>query len=135
MTAASAPEDNRQIGATGRQTRPRLYAGNIDHLPSQTPYARFDKRLAVLIAQQRRHHDVFLALLRHIPAGAAHAGVGGGARHLPDYRPYRRSNWVGFMVQWVAPSFLRLVLLPSLMVGQNLRNVAADARSARRSRT
>ena len=35
------------------------------------------------------------------------------------------------LVQWVAQSFLQLVLLPSLMVGQNLQNEAADARAAK----
>ncbi|MHB8329132.1 MAG: hypothetical protein ACYDD6_05860, partial [Acidimicrobiales bacterium] len=35
------------------------------------------------------------------------------------------------LVSWVAQTFLQLVLLPSLMVGQNLQNEAADARSAK----
>ena len=30
-----------------------------------------------------------------------------------------------------AQSFIQLVLLPALMVGQNLQNIAADARSAK----
>jgi hypothetical protein len=35
------------------------------------------------------------------------------------------------LVEWAAQSFIQLVLLPALMVGQNLQNVAADARSAK----
>jgi hypothetical protein len=35
------------------------------------------------------------------------------------------------VVEWMAQSFIQLVLLPALMVGQNLQNVAADARSAK----
>jgi hypothetical protein len=35
------------------------------------------------------------------------------------------------LVAWVAQTFLQLVLLPALMVGQNLQNVAADARAAK----
>jgi hypothetical protein len=35
------------------------------------------------------------------------------------------------MVEWAAQSFIQLVLLPALMVGQNLQNEAADARSAK----
>ena len=35
------------------------------------------------------------------------------------------------LVEWMAQSFIQLVLLPALMVGQNLQNIAADARSAK----
>jgi hypothetical protein len=35
------------------------------------------------------------------------------------------------MVQWVSQNFIQLVLLPALMVGQNLQNAAADARAAK----
>jgi len=41
--------------------------------------------------------------------------------------------FVGFelLMTWILSTFLQLVLLPALMVGQNLQNVAADARSAK----
>ena len=35
------------------------------------------------------------------------------------------------LVAWVAQTFIQLVLLPALMVGQNLQNAAADARAAK----
>ena len=35
------------------------------------------------------------------------------------------------LVAWVTQTFIQLVLLPALMVGQNLQNAAADARSAK----
>lgn len=35
------------------------------------------------------------------------------------------------LVAWIAQTFIQLVLLPALMVGQNLQNIAADARSAK----
>ena len=35
------------------------------------------------------------------------------------------------LIAWVAQTFIQLVLLPALMVGQNLQNVAADARAAK----
>jgi hypothetical protein len=34
-------------------------------------------------------------------------------------------------ITWVSQNFIQLVLLPALMVGQNLQNIAADARSAK----
>jgi hypothetical protein len=35
------------------------------------------------------------------------------------------------LVAWVAQTFIQLVLLPALMVGQNLQNEAADARATK----
>ena len=35
------------------------------------------------------------------------------------------------IIAWIAQTFLQLVLLPSIMVGQNLQNEAADARSTK----
>ncbi len=64
-----------------------VHARVFDHLPTGTPYARFNKHLAVWI-----------------------------------------TNNVGTMTCfWM----FCVVLLPSLMVGQNLQNLAADARSAK----
>ena len=40
-------------------------------------------------------------------------------------------NRLEILVEWAAQSFIQLVLLPALMVGQNLQNIAADARSAK----
>ena len=33
------------------------------------------------------------------------------------------------LINWVSSNWIQLILLPALMVGQNLQNVAADARS------
>lgn len=35
------------------------------------------------------------------------------------------------IINWVSSNWIQLILLPALMVGQNLQNVAADARSAK----
>lgn len=35
------------------------------------------------------------------------------------------------LINWVSSNWIQLILLPALMVGQNLQNVAADARSAK----
>ena len=35
------------------------------------------------------------------------------------------------LIAWVSSNWLQLILLPSLMVGQNLQSIAADARSAK----
>ena len=35
------------------------------------------------------------------------------------------------IVNWISSNWIQLILLPALMVGQNLQNAAADARSAK----
>jgi hypothetical protein len=35
------------------------------------------------------------------------------------------------LINWVSSNWIQLILLPALMVGQNLQNVAADARSGK----
>jgi hypothetical protein len=39
-------------------------------------------------------------------------------------------GWI-FLITWVCQNYIQLVLLPALMVGQNLQNAAADARSSK----
>ena len=39
-------------------------------------------------------------------------------------------GWI-YLITWICQNFIQLVLLPLLMVGQNLQNVAADVRSAK----
>jgi hypothetical protein len=35
------------------------------------------------------------------------------------------------IINWVSSNWIQLILLPALMVGQNLQNIAADARTAK----
>jgi hypothetical protein len=106
-----------------------VHARVLDHLPTGTPYARFNKRLAVWITNNVGTMTCFwifcvIALLG-LPAALVEAHV-----ISPTIGLIGEAGFV-IVVQWVAQSFLQLVLLPSLMVGQNLQNLAADARSAK----
>lgn len=106
-----------------------VHARVFDHLPTNTPYARFNKRLAILITNNVGTMTCFwmfaVVALLGLPAALVEAHV-----ITPTIGIIGEAGFV-IMVQWVAQSFLQLVLLPSLMVGQNLQNVAADARSAK----
>ncbi len=42
-----------------------------------------------------------------------------------------RTGQLTVIINWVSSNWIQLILLPALMVGQNLQNVAADARSAK----
>ena len=98
-------------------------------MPEHNAYARLNKRLAVLITNNVGTMTCFwlfcvIAILG-LPAALVEANV-----VTPTIGLIGEAGFV-IMVQWVAQSFLQLVLLPSLMVGQNLQNDAADARSAK----
>ena len=98
-------------------------------MPEHNAYARLNKRLAVLITNNVGTMTCFwlfcvIAILG-LPAALVEAHV-----VTPTIGLIGEAGFV-IMVQWVAQSFLQLVLLPSLMVGQNLQNDAADARSAK----
>lgn len=84
-----------------------------DHLPAGSGVARFNKRLAVSITDG-------VGTMWCAYAFAALALVS-----LPDAIKGGKSTTVA----WVAQTFLQLVLLSIIMVGQKVQSAAADARS------
>jgi hypothetical protein len=42
-----------------------------------------------------------------------------------------QSGNITILIAWVSSNWIQLILLPALMVGQNLQNAAADARTAK----
>jgi hypothetical protein len=106
-----------------------VHAHTWSHLPNHTLYNRFNKRVAVEITNRIGTMTCFwafclLAVLA-LPASLVEAHV------LPASIGVMGSIGFVVIITWVAQSFLQLVLLPSLMVGQNLQNAAADARAAK----
>ena len=101
-----------------------------DHLRSDTPYQRFNKRVAMSLTNGVGTMTCFwlfcLLALCSLPAVlsafSAFAGV------FPSVLV--RASIIA-LVAWVAQTLIQLVLLPALMVGQNLQNAAADARAAK----
>jgi hypothetical protein len=126
---AGTPSHDRQPTHGWTKLGHAVYARTIDHYRATTPYARFNKRVAMLITRNVGTMSCFwlfcvIALLG-LPAALVEAHV-----ISPTIGLIGEAGFV-IMVQWVAQSFLQLVLLPSLMVGQNLQNEAADARAAK----
>jgi hypothetical protein len=100
-----------------------------DHLPTHSAYARFNKRFALLITNNVGTMTCFwlfcvIALLA-LPAALVEAHI-----VTPTIGLIGEAGFV-IVVEWLAQSFIQLVLLPALMVGQNLQNLAADARAAK----
>jgi hypothetical protein len=106
-----------------------VHGRTVDHLPTDTAYARFNKRVALLITNNVGTMSCFwifcVVALLALPAALVEANV-----ISPTIGLIGEAGFV-IVVQWVAQSFIQLVLLPALMVGQNLQNSAADARSAK----
>lgn len=129
-SGAAGPTGPHHVPAFGFTRHGRaVHARTVDHLPSHTPYARFNKRVALLITQNVGTMTCFwlfciLALLA-LPAALVEAHV-----ISPTIGLIGEAGFV-VMVEWAAQSFIQLVLLPALMVGQNLQNEAADARAAK----
>jgi hypothetical protein len=101
-----------------------------DHLPDHTPYQRFNKRVALAITTYVGTMTCFwifcLLALCSLPYvlslfSAFHGAFPGVLIKLS----------ILTLIAWIAQTFLQLVLLPSIMVGQNLQNEAADARSTK----
>jgi hypothetical protein len=109
-----------------------VHARVADHHPAGTRYERFNRSVAVVITRNVGTMTCFwlftvLALLS-LPATLKLAGVIKSAWVLPAF--FLTFGFI-YLIQWVAQNYIQLVLLPALMVGQNLQNEASDARSAK----
>lgn len=100
----------------------------IDHMPTASRYQRLNKRVAQGITSRVGTMTCFwvfcLLALCSLPA------------ILSMFQAFRTlfPHWLVSaslisLVAWVSSNFLQLVLLPSIMVGQNLQSAAADARA------
>jgi hypothetical protein len=104
----------------------------LSHHPDGTLYERFNKAVALWLTKNvgtMTCYWVFTVIaLLSLPATLKLADILKGNWVFPAF-----AMTLGFIyfVQWVAQSYLQLVLLPALMVGQNLQNAAADVRSAK----
>ncbi len=107
-----------------------VHARTADHHPAGTAYQRFNKRVAMALTGAVGTMTCFWLFcclsLCSLPAVLSGFSVFHGV--FPDWMI--RVSIIA-LVAWVAQTLIQLVLLPALMVGQNLQNEAADARSAK----
>ena len=100
-----------------------------DHLPGGTAVARFNSRLGVVITNavgSMWAAYVFAAVaLLSLPAILTQAF------HLHVFPSWLINASLIDLVAWVSSYFLQLVLLPIIIVGQNVQSQAADARAAK----
>lgn len=108
-----------------------VHQATMDHLPAASPYQRFNKRVAVRITQgvgSMTCAYVFTCIsLVALPAVLYKV-----SRSIFGFFPHWLvSASLIALVAWVAAYFLQLVLLPIIIVGQNVQAEASDARAAK----
>lgn len=131
-TPPSAPPAAPHWGFT-RHHGLAVHARTADHLPAGSGYQRFNKRMAIGLQTKVGTMTCFwifngLSFLLLAPT-LAYDGLFRPPAHgfLHWYLSY------GFIILWtfLLSTYLQLVLLPGLMVGQALQNAASDARTAK----
>ena len=101
-----------------------------DHLPAHSAVARFNKRVAIGVTN--KVGSMWCAYLFTVLALFSLPAV------VSNFRAFRGAfpGWlirasIIALVAWVAQTFIQLVLLPIIMVGQNVQAEASDARAAK----
>jgi hypothetical protein len=136
MAEATQHKQRRRQGQPKQPTHGYTRSGkpvhekSMDHLKHDTPYQRFNQAFAVKVTNAVGSMTcayVFSILsLLSLPAVLSAFNVFAGA--FP--------NWliktsVIALVAWIAQTFLQLVLLSVIMVGQNVQQLASDARATK----
>lgn len=108
-----------------------VHAHIWDHHPIDSAYDRFNKKLAIWITTKVGSMTSFY--LFNLLSFCSLPAVLSGVHALP---PHLLPGWlVGAsfisLIAWIAQTWLQLILLPGLMVGQTLQNQASDARAAK----
>jgi hypothetical protein len=105
-----------------------VHKRTVDHLPTNTAYQRLNKKLALIITNNVGTMTCFWIFC---VIGLSSLLATLYAAHIIGAVGFLTAGGFILCVSWISQSFIQLVLLPALMVGQNLQNEAADARSAK----
>ena len=106
-----------------------VHLRTLDHLPVHSAYARLNKRVALAVtgwvgSMSCAWAFCLLALLS-LPAVLTQAF------HVHWFPGWLVAVGLIALVAWIAQTFLQLVLLSVIMVGQNVQQAASDARAAK----
>ena len=107
-----------------------VHQRTVDHLSAGNPYTRFNKRVALaLTAGVGTMHAFWLFSALALCSLPSVLSLFGPFTHT--FPSWMVKASIIALVAWIAQTFFQLVLLPALMVGQNLQTAAADARAAK----
>jgi hypothetical protein len=99
-----------------------------DHMPADTTYQRFNKKLAVAITTNvgSMTSAYIFSVLSLLSLPAVLSGFHIFATVFPS--ALIKASLIA-LIAWIAQTFLQLVLLPIIIVGQNVQAEASDARA------
>ena len=107
-----------------------VHAHTLDHLPSGTGYARFNKWLAIkvttAVGSMTCAYIFSLLALISLPAILSAFKVFHGT--FPNWLV--KASLIA-LVSWIAQTYIQLVLLSVIIVGQNIQSAASDARATK----
>ena len=107
-----------------------VHGKTADHMSTESAYARFNKRVALALTKYVGTMTCFWVFcclsLCSLPSVLSAFSVFHGVFPAAIIKVS-----IIALVAWVAQTLIQLVLLPALMVGQNLQNEASDARAAK----
>jgi hypothetical protein len=106
-----------------------VHAHRFDHMPDHSWYARFNKRLAVMITKgvgsMTCAYIFALIALMSLPAILTQAFS------LTCFPHWLISASLISLVAWLSSYFLQLILLPVIQMGSNILGEASDARAGK----
>jgi low affinity Fe/Cu permease len=113
--------------SSGRPVHGRVH----DYHPAETRFQRFNKVVAARLTASVGTMVCFWVFCvistLSLPATLVLAGAfSSKGQIVPAF--FLSFGWI-YVITWITQNFIQLVLLPALMVGQNLQNEAADARN------
>ena len=106
-----------------------VHQHTLDHLPSHSTVARVNSRLGVAITTAVG--SMWAAYAFAVLALGSLPAILTQAFHLHVFPSWLINASLIDLVAWISSYFLQLVLLPIIIVGQNVQSQAADARSAK----
>ena len=106
-----------------------VHRKSVDHLPEHSAYARLNKRLAVTVTD--KIGSMTCAWVFSLIALVSLPAVLTEAFHLHVFPSWLVSAGLIALVAWVAQTYIQLVLLSVIMVGQRVGAEAGDARAAK----
>ena len=107
-----------------------VHGSTFDHLPTHNTYARFNKWLAIkvtgAVGSMTCAYIFSLLALVSLPAILSQFHV----FHSTFPHWLVKASLIA-LVSWIAQTYIQLVLLSVIIVGQNIQSVASDARAAK----
>lgn len=106
-----------------------VHARTWDHLPRGSAVTRFNARLGVGVTNSVG--TMWAAYAFAVLSLASLPAILTQAFHLHTFPSWLINASLIALVAWISSYFLQLVLLPIIIVGQNVQSQAADARAAK----